>query len=262
MKKKIIGMIHLDYLEGQPQYKGLDFVVKKALSDLNILQDGGVDAVIVENWKDNTYGPFVSNNTIDCMLEVTKEICKKSKIAVGINVLPNDYRAAFYIAEQCNLSFIQLDVISDNVKTDYSYSDAKTFEINVDIDDFKKVRAKYGCEKVKVLASVQPKHYQIIDKAWTLEKSVKKAIEAGVDSIVITGIVTGVKPDIEKVKILKKIAPNTELYIGSGLTEDNFKEYLNLVNGAIVGTAFKTKDFEEVDIDKVNSFMKKVKKEY
>lgn len=262
MKKIIIGMIHLDYLEGQAGFKGLPFVKAKALKELQQLQEGGVDKVIIENWKDNTFGPFVDQKTIDCLLEITREVCSQAIIPVGINVLPNDYRASFYIAEQCNLSFMQIDVLSDDVKTDYSYSDALPFEIKVDINDFQETRKKYHCEQVQVLASVYPKHYLVVNQDWSLEKSVQRAMAAGVNALVVTGNITGSQPDMKKVKVIKKISSNLPIYIGSGLTKDNFKEYFELVDGAIIGTAFKTPDFEEVDLVKTKGFVDKIRTEY
>ena len=57
--KPVIGMLHLDYLEGE-KFKGVKFVVKKALKDIKALQEGGIDGILVENWKEDTIGAFVS----------------------------------------------------------------------------------------------------------------------------------------------------------------------------------------------------------
>ena len=258
-KKFIIGMIHLDYLQGQSGFKGMDFVIKKALEDLKSLESGGVDAIIVENWKDNTYGPFVDSSTSKCMMEVTKTIVQKTKLPVGINVLPNDYKVAFAIAKACGTKFVQLDVFVDKVKTDYSYSNAKPFEIKVNLKEFKEYRKKMDAEKILLFATIQPKHYKMLEKK-SIQQSAKEAIKNGAEVIVVTGEVTGKAPVPKKVKMVKKaVGDKVPIFVGSGLNTENAEQLLKFANGAIVGTSFKDKNFEKVILTKVKKLVNLVK---
>jgi membrane complex biogenesis BtpA family protein len=175
-------------------------------------------------------------------------------LPVGVNVLPNDYKAAFAIAKECNAAFVQLDVFTDKVKTDYSYSDAKPFDVSVDLNDFKKCRKKYGMD-IPLFITVQPKHYKMLE-AKSLKKSVKEAIANGADVIVVTGKVTGKAPTVNKVKTVKQAAGKFPVFIGSGLTPTNANKILKFADGAIVGTYLKTKD--NIDSKKVEELMKVV----
>jgi len=257
-KKPIIGMIHLDYLPGQIGFKGFDFLIKKALEDLQALEKGGVEGVMIENWKDETDNPFVSTNIIEDLIKVSDIITKNTNLPIGINVLPNDYRAAFLIAKKCNLKFIQSDVFVDHVRTNYSYSNQKPFEIKVDLKDFENQRKKYNCENVLVFASIHPKHYITLENKTILE-SAKEALANKADVIVITGKITGEEPILENVKKIKENIKNIILFVGSGLNENNAKSLLEYADGAIVGTAFKTPDFEKVVICKVKNIMNNIK---
>lgn len=256
-EKPIIGMIHLDYLAGQPQFKGIKYVTEKALRDLKALEAGGVDAVLIENWEDNTRGAFVSAKIIACITITTKAIVESAKIPVGINVLPNDFKAAFSIAKACGAKFIQLDVFVDKVKTDYTYSDAKPFEVKVDLNKFKEYRKKVGAENILLLAGIHPKHYKMMEKK-SIEQSAREAVMNSADAIVITGNKTGKAPSIKDVKLAKK-AVKIPIFIGSGLTKQNATALLKRADGAIVGTAFKDTDFQKVIGHNVKELMETVK---
>jgi len=256
MKKPIIGMIHLDYLAGQPQFKGITYATEKALKDLKALETGGVDAVLIENWKDNTGGMFVSAETIASMAMITKVVVEHSKIPVGVNVLPNDFKAAFSIAKACGAKFVQIDVFVDKVKTDYSYSDARSFEVKVDLKEFKKYRKQIDAENILLLAGVQPKHYKMLEKK-PIKQSAREVEMNAADVIVITGDATGEAPLIKEIKLVKKSA-GIPIFIGSGLTKQNAAALLKYADGAIVGTAFKDANFKKVIGGNVRDLMKTV----
>lgn len=250
-KKTIIGMIHLKELIGQENYSSEKELIKKALEDLESLQKNGVDGAIVENWEDNTPGEFISDEQRDQILRICKKVKDKSKILLGINVLPNDYRSAYYIAEKLGLDFVQLDVCVDHVKTNYTHSKTKPFEIIVDLDDLKKYKTK-----IPLMASIKPKHYTMLDNQ-SFEESYKKAIENSVDIVVVTGEFTGISPDLNNLKkIYKKEIP---IFIGSGLNKDNCAKLLEYADGAIVGTAFKDKNFDKIISEKVKELINKIK---
>jgi uncharacterized protein len=239
MKKKIIGMIHLKDLDDEN-------VIKQALEDLNNLETGGIKTVIIENWEDNSSCPFISNEEKNKLIKIVEIIKKSTKLEIGINVLPNDYRSAFEIAKKCNLSFIQVDVLVDKVKTNYIYSNVEPFVVEVNLNDFLKHKT------VPVFASIHPKHYKMLENK-SIEQSAKEAGKYA-DFIVVTGNFTGNQPDLNELKKVKTVI-NKPVFIGSGLNKDNAKELLNFADGAIVGTAFKTTNFKEIVVSKVKELL-------
>ena len=239
MNKKIIGMIHL---------KGLDDenVIKQALEDLKNYEESGIKTIIIENWEDKSPQPFISTEEKQRLMEIVKIIKDNTNLEIGINVLPNDYKSAFEIANECGLDFVQIDVLVDKVKTNYTYSHVEPFIIEVDLDDFLKHKS------VPVFASIHPKHYKMLgDKS--IEQSAKEA-EKYADVIVITGDFTGDSPELEEIKKVKAIA-NKPVFVGSGLNENNAKELFLIADGAIVGTAFKTADFKKVVVNKIKQLL-------
>lgn len=255
IEKPVIGMVHLGKLAGQRGFKGLDHLRNKAVRDAVVLEKGGIDGICVENWEDNFLGAFTSISAIVCIERATEEITKTVNVPVGINILPNDYRAAFKIARELLIRFIWLDVFVDKVRTDYSYSSVTPFEVEVDYDNFKKHR---GTQEALLFASIHPKHYTMLEKDKTIETSAKQAMNHGADAIVITKL-TGVAPDLEFLKRVKRFVGDFPVLLGSGLTPENAESLLPIVDGAIVGTAVKDKSFDHVVKRKVKKLMEIVK---
>ena len=248
-EKLIIGMIHLGKLPHQGG--NINSLSKQAQEDINILQKGGVNALLIENWEDDSSGPFVSKETSIAMIEIISNL--DYNLPLGINVLPNDYRASFNIAKECNLDFVQIDVLSDSEKTNYIYSDKEPFTIKVD----KKDVIKHKDNSIIIFASVHPKHYKMLDKK-SITKSAKEAIKYGADVLVATGEFTGKEANIKEIEEIKKVISNP-IIIGSGINPRNAKEFLSIADGAIVGTSIKSKDFSKVKLEKVKELMEVVK---
>lgn len=236
--KTILGVLHLPRLLGQPGFSDLDAVARAALADARALEAGGVDALLVENFADTSPGPFVDAATVACMARVCADVRGAVGLPVGVNVLPNDYRAAFALARTCDLAFVQLDVLVDAVRTDYTYSDAPPFEVRVDLADLAATRARLGAERVALWGTVQPKHYALLEPC-PLEDSIARAVEAGVQAVVVTGPATGTAPDPERLARARRAAGPVPLVVGSGLDATNARALLEHVDGAIVGTALR-----------------------
>lgn len=263
VSKPIIGMVHLKKLPGQRGHRGIDYVIGRAIQDVLILQRGGVNAICLENWEDESTSPFVSYQT-GCYLEaIAREVANNTQIPFGLNILPNDYKVAFKIAKNFwaqygqRLCFVWLDVMVDYVKTDLSYSKVSSFKVKVDLDDLKKCRQE--CPGVVLFTSIHPKHYILLEQGKTLEESSQQAILNGADAIVITKA-TGIAPDKEALQRVKMFIGEFPVLLGSGLTPENATALLPLVDGAIVGTAFKDKNFNRVLENKVKELMAIVKK--
>ncbi len=253
-KKMIIGMLHLGDLLGD-----LDVVVEKALFDINALQKGGIDGILIENWKEKSVGETVSVETAKNMAVVAEKLVNDIKVPFGFNVLNNDYKVAFGLAKQFGAAFVELDVFVDMVRSKFvSNLEAKAHPFVID----PKPSEIISCATVPLWSFVQPKHYEMLDKGKTIEKSTQQAIEAGVAAVIVTKA-TGVSPTLELVKRVKKVAGETPVGIGSGLNEQNAQELLQVADFAIVGTYFKINGMVDnpVDVNRVIKLMKKARQE-
>lgn len=260
--KPIIAMLHLDYLDGK-KFDSIYSVSRKALRDLKTLQDNGVDGLLIENWKEESLGEFVSYETARNFEAVMQKVTRHINVPFGLNILNNDYKLAFSLAKKYKASFIEMDVFVDKVKSDFQ-SNQIAIEHPFIIDPNPKAVWNYAksidAQNIPLFCFVQPKHYKLLEKNKTIEKSTKEAIENGAKAILITKA-TGVAPTQDLIKKAKIAAQNIPVGIGSGFSMDNAKDYLPMIDFAVVGTSLKIngKTDNPVDPNKVAKLMNLVK---
>jgi len=261
-KKPIIGMLHLSYLEGR-NFINVGGVVKKAIKDIEILQTGGIDGILIENWKEESVGEFVSEETANNFTKVMAIISKEIKVPFGINVLNNDYKLGFKLAKDFGAAFVELDVFVDKVKSAFvnNQNAMKTpFIINPDPNIIWNYARSICAENIPLFCFVQPKHYEMLEKNKTHKKSISQAIKNGASAVLITKA-TGFAPTFNLIKKAKTAAGDFPVGIGSGFSSENTKEILPYVDFAVVGTSIKknNKTDNPIDINKVRELMKVVK---
>lgn len=258
-KKPIIGMLHIDDLEGTPNFKGFDYLIQRAKRDIAALQKGGIDGILIENWKEDSIGEFVSPKTVKSFKRVVSEIVNYIKVPFGINVLNNDYKVALSVAKLTSASFVQLDVFVDHVQSNFSHSPIASknpFEINPNPLKIKKYAKAIGAEDIPLFVFVQPKHYLLLEGGKTIEESVKQAVKAGAFGLIVTKE-TGTAPTLELIRRAKSVSGGVPVGIGSGFSIENAKEFLGLVDFAIVGTSIKEngETDNQVDENRVKQLM-------
>jgi len=233
MKKKIIGMIHLLPLPGYPDHPGMAAVVKQALKDLAVLETGGVNAVLVENENDHPHQVKAGPEIISAMTIVVSEVVKKAKAPVGVEVLLNDPQASLAIAKITGAKFIRTDYFVDKMWRQ------KYGQIEINPKKLIAYKHKIKAGSVKIFADVQVKYAKLLGKGKTISQSVKQAIKAGADAVIVTGKVSGEAPQLKDLKEAKQAAGKFPVYVGSGFSFNNAKKLLPFCDGAIVGTSIK-----------------------
>lgn len=207
--KPILGMLHLG---GSDREERLAI----AQQDVAALAEGGVDAVVVENY----FGDVADVVAALEWLEATKP-----PLLVGLNVL-HDYREAFALAARFAVKFIQIDSVAGHLPPS---------EDAVFASDLARLRRE---NPVYLLGGVRFK-YQPVRSGRSLEDDLRLAMER-CDAVVVTGEATGQETDLDKVRRFREIVGQEfPLLIGAGLTAANCREQLALADGAIVGSYFK-----------------------
>ena len=262
IKKPVIGMLHLGYLEGE-NFKGIEFVIEKALTDIKALQEGDIDGILIENWKEFSVGEFVSGQTAKNFKEVVQKLSKVIKIPFGINVLNNDYKVAFSTAKLAGAYFIEMDVFVDKVKSNFvnnTNAMERPFVIDPQPDEIWAYAKSIGAENIPLFVFVQPKHYIMLEPDKTIEESTKQAIKNGAAAVLVTKA-TGFAPTVDLIKRVKQVAGDIPVGIGSGFSVENAKEFLPVIDFAVVGTALKIggETDNPVDTSKVSALMSVVK---
>lgn len=215
--KPIIGMIHC---AGETRREKL----QRALDELTIYEEEGVDAAIVEDYH---------GNVVDVMGVLNNS---RHSILKGVNLLCNPY-ASFEMAHDFNGCFVQFDSVQENT---------------LDVERFLSMRKNYP--GVFVLGGIRFKYIRPSGK--TLEEDIADGKKYS-DVIVTTGEGTGIETPLDKLHSFRNFIPNFPFFVGAGVTFENIREQLAVVDGAIIGNYFKNDNntYNHVDRNKVRTLM-------
>jgi len=249
-KKPIIGVVRLLPLLGYKDYPGIEKITEAALSDIQKLEKASFDAALVDN---HTH-PHVVKSTLEMTASfavIMHQLVEKSKIPIGVQFLIDDPAASLSIAKVSGASFIRTDFFVDKVKTEYGVMKPEAKQIV-------SYREKIFAENILILADVQVKHAEMLDKKKSISTSVNQAFSAGADAVIVTGSWTGIAPELEKLTKAKKVAGKNPVLIGSGLNIENSKELLKISDGALVGTAIRNES--RISFPKAKKLIEQLKK--
>ena len=249
----IIGMVHLPPLPGSPGFDGdRDAIVERARSDAHTLVDGGVDAILLENFGDTPFYPDrVPPHVVAHMTAIAREIVETVTVPIGINVLRNDAQAALSIADAVGAAFVRVNVHVGARVTDQGVIEGRAHETL-------RLRNQLG-SAVAILADHRVKHSAPLG---TDPVTMADLVERGrADGIVISGSGTGAGTPIDDIETATKrrdeIGADVPVFVGSGVDHETVTETLSVADGVIVGTALK-RDGETtgpVDRDAVERFV-------
>lgn len=231
--KTLIGVVHLQPLPGSPRWQGnFESVVRRAVGDARAYEQGGADAVFIENFGDVPFTKgSVGPETVAAMAAAGIAIRATVKLPLGFNVLRNDARAALALAAVCGGAFIRINVHTGAMLTDQGLIEGNAFET---------LRYRRTvCPDVQIFADVHVKHAVPLGAA-SIAEAARDTIERGLaDALIVSGTGTGRAAAAADVQRVRASCPNAKILLGSGVTVENVCDYLPLADGFIVGTSFK-----------------------
>ncbi len=211
-EKPIIGMIHL-------AGKNQEEKIKRALDELRIYQEAGVEGAIIEDYcgyPQDIWRTFK---------ETQKE---KFEIILGINILRDPYSA--FNSKYFGAKFIQFDSVQTR---------------DLDLELYENLKKKN--KEMIVLGGVGFKYVPFTGNP--LEQDLKEA-RTKCEAIVTTGKATGIETPLEKLKEYKEILNEFPLIVGAGVNITNVLEQLRVTDGAIIGSYFKPNSNVNLPVDK------------
>lgn len=257
-KIPVIGVVHLQPLPGAPRYEGMSVkeVAEIAVEEAKVMEENGINGLIVENFRDMMFKKRVGPETVAAMTYVASEVKNAVNIPMGLCVLQSDAISALAIAKTIEAQYIRVPYYTETYIVDAGMMESIA-------SDALRFRKYIGAENVKIFADVHIKHGHSL-LVRPIEESAEDAVERGLaDSIIVTGKKTGGKTDPEDVKRVRKFLPEIPLIVGSGVSAENIHEYFpEYADAIIVGTSLKKdgKTEEEIDPQRVKSFINVVEK--
>lgn len=256
--KFLAVMIAVRALPGSPLYGGNNNeVIKHALNDLKLYKKAEVDSIILENDHDLPYiKEPIPKKAFDLFVKVAEEVRKSFKGPIGIQVMEGNHIQALEIAKIADLDFLRVEA--------YVFAHVGGAGIIEGCaGKLLRRRKELNAEYIRVFADVKKKHCSHgLTTDLTITDEIHQAEYFLVDGVIVTSKFTGTQP---KKNDLIKARNSTKLpiLIGSGMNPENIKDYLPLADGFIVGSTFRKngKFLEEIDIARLNKFVKKFKEE-
>ena len=255
--KPVIGMVHLWPLPGAPGYTGygMQTIIDHALRDAEVLVQGGVDGLIVENMWDLPYyvGAGVKSEAMTAQAVAAAEVVKSFPLPVGINVIHNGGIVCLAIAVAARARFIRVCILTGSRLWDTGELDHGCAA------DLVRKRKELHAEEIHIFADVDKKH-SVSFPGLDLATHIEWTEFYGADALIVTGRMTGSAPDAEKVREARSLATRPIL-VGSGSNRENIGPFLQYADGVIVGSSLKKDGVMQnpVDLQRVREFMDAVR---
>jgi len=232
-RKTFIGVVHLHALPGAPRWGGdLEKVIRFAVNDARAYEQGGADALFIENFHDVPFTKgSVGPETVAAMAAAGRAIRAAVSIPIGFNVLRNDARAGLALCAACGGSFIRVNVHTGAMLTDQGLIEGNAYETL-------RYRRQI-CPQVQIFADMHVKHAVPLGD-WRIGDSARDALQRGLaDALIVSGVGTGLATDVADVQAVRSACPSAKILLGSGVTVENVRDYLALADGFIVGSSLK-----------------------
>lgn len=229
----LVGVIHLLPLPGSPRWGGsASAVCDAAAADAVAYAEGGMDAVIVENFGDV---PFtrgrVDAETVAGMALAAAAVKEACGLPAGFNVLRNDARSALGLAAACGGEFVRVNVHCGAAATDQGVIEGEAFGT---------IRTRAAlCPGVDVWADVHVKHASPMGNEAIGEAAEETLGRGLADAVVVSGSGTGKETATADLRAVREACADARIYVGSGANAENAGALLEWADGLIVGSSLK-----------------------
>jgi len=243
----VIGVVHVAAMPGDPAYRGGGFeaAIDAAKRDADALVEGGVSAIIVENFGSAPFPKGTPEQPTPphqiALLTLAVDACARLGKPVGVNVLRNDVRAALGIAAATGVDFVRVNVHVGAYVTDQGLIEGRAFETL-------RYRDLLDARDVAILADVRVKHATPL-APLSIDTEVKDALKRGMaDAVVVTGSGTGEPVSHDLLREVREAAGDATVVIGSGMDPER-APLARLADAAIVGTWLKRDGVVSAPVD-------------
>jgi len=234
VNRAVIGMVHLLPLPGSPRYEGDVAAIRaQVLADAEALVEGGVHALMIENFGDVPFFPGrVPAETVAGMTALACEVRRRFHVPIGINVLRNDALSAMAVAHASRADFIRVNVLCGARVADQGILQGVAH-------DLLRLRKQLGATHVKIFADVDVKHSAPLAPRGLAEEVWDTTRRGLADALIVSGTGTGKTTDPAHLRAVKAAAGTTPVFVGSGVSASTLPDYLPDADGFIVGSSFK-----------------------
>ena len=232
----LIGVVHLLPLPGSPDYEGggAGAIYERGLADARAYAEAGFDGLIVENHGDIPFSKpeDIGPETAAHMAVVTDRIARETGLPLGINVLANAALHALAIAAAADAKFVRVNQWANAYVANEGFIEGAAAKAM-------RYRSQLRAPEIRIFADAHVKHgAHAIVQDRPVAELVKDVEFFNADVVIATGQRTGHTADLDYMRGIKA-ATSLPTLVGSGVTPENVRDILGIVNGVIVASALK-----------------------
>lgn len=255
VKKPVIGMCHLPALPGDPGYDadgGMERIVEHARREIDSLQRGGIDGILISNEFSLPYLTKTEPITAVAMARVIGEVRSEITIPFGVNVLW-DGVASIDLAVATGASFVR-EVFTGVYASDFGIW-------NTDVGAAARHRVRVGASDVRLLYNIVPEGATYLADRDLARLTRSTVFNGAPDGLCVSGLTAGASTDTAALKTVKDNAGDVPVVVNTGVRPDTVVESLQFADAAIVGTWMKADGVFENDVSstRVAELMKVVR---
>jgi membrane complex biogenesis BtpA family protein len=252
--KPIIAMAHLGPLPGAPGYDadgGIDALTEAVASDIDRLQDGGVDAIMFGNEGDRPYLLKATPESLAAMSVIVARLVPMLSVPFGVNYLWDPY-ATVALAVATGAAFAR------EIFTGVYASDMGLWQ--PDCAGALRLRATLGRPDLKLLFNINAEFAAALDDRPIEQRAASAVFSSLADVVCVSGPMTGQPPGQSDLQKVKAAVPDRPVLANTGVDIDNVAAILEVADGCVIGTYFKERGdtWAPVDGERVKRFMDRV----
>ena len=253
-RSPLIAMVHVGALPGSPYAsQNPSDIMEQALREARELVALGFDALILENMHDR---PYVATScdpvVVACMAQVSAAVrAAHPELLLGVQILAARNLEALAVAHATGAQFIRAENFV------YAHVADEGWMPTASAGELLRYRKAIGAEQVAVVCDLQKKHAA---HAMTADVELRDWVHGaeffGADGVIVTGRETGHAADGRDVEQVSRVA-SVPVLVGSGVTPQNVRGYLDQGVGVIVGSWLKRDGHwaSELDPDRARAFL-------
>lgn len=255
VSKAVIAMAHFPALPGTPRYDpkmGVDGILERVRSDVKVLLENGVDAIMFCNEDDRPYTFHAGFESVAVMTRVITEV-RPTDRPFGVDFLW-DPMAPLAIAKATGASFIR-EVVTGVYESDMGLwaPDAAALY---------RYRKQIDAEHVRIFANITPEFASPLGNRSVAQRARSAVVSSLVDAILIAGPMAGAEPELSYIQEAKEaVGEAVPVLLNTGAKYENIHQFLRIADGVIVGSSLKVGGYtwNPVDPERVKAFMSKVR---
>lgn len=233
-RTRVIAALHLPPFpaSGHPRAQPLDKIIAYALRNATYATEAGVPALYLQDLGDHPWGREIQPHTIAMMSVVAAELRRQFPgLILGICLMAHGGREPIAIAQAVGAQFVRLKVYIGGMVKAEGILQGCAYEAVA-------YRSSCGAQDIAILADVYDRTGVPLGNLPLIEAARMAATFGRAEGLILTG--GSFEESYRMLEQVRDADLEIPLYLGGGANPDNVRRALEMADGVIVSSTFKT----------------------